>query len=352
MSAPKLLWDWGTAYDLFVSLHMLHRPAQYGIRGAWAAGVRSRLPAHARDLFQRTEMYIAAPYHWVYSLPAPKDGATALAALAQIPAAERLPTLTFAPNAPPPLVDTLRGVMARGKWTDADLEALAAILEAHKPPPSKKELIEGLALWSRAEEFGEQYLEGLQAYHEVFFAEEENRIRPALQAALDRAQALAKKLELPELLEELSQGLRFAELPKAAELVLAPSFWSTPLIVEAWVGVDRHLILFGARPADAALSAGEAVPDALFKALKALADPTRLRILRYLAKEPLTPAQLSRRLRLRAPTVVHHLYALRIAGLVHLTVGQGDERRYTIRREGVASTLDALMRFLEIDTRE
>ena len=65
---------------------------------------------------------------------------------------------------------------------------------------------------------------------------------------------------------------------------------------------------------------GELVPDALYQPLKALADPTRLRILRYLSDEPLTPAALARRLRLRSPTVIHHLDALRLARLVILTL--------------------------------
>jgi DNA-binding transcriptional ArsR family regulator len=90
----------------------------------------------------------------------------------------------------------------------------------------------------------------------------------------------------------------------------------------------------------------EVVPDALFRALKALADPTRLRILRYLAAEPLSPAQLSRRLRLRAPTVIHHLHTLRLAGLVYLSFEAGD-RRYAARIQAVATTFDALHRFLQ-----
>ena len=32
-----LAWDWGTAYDLFMSLEVLHEPAKFGLRGAWAA---------------------------------------------------------------------------------------------------------------------------------------------------------------------------------------------------------------------------------------------------------------------------------------------------------------------------
>jgi DNA-binding transcriptional ArsR family regulator len=106
------------------------------------------------------------------------------------------------------------------------------------------------------------------------------------------------------------------------------------------------LVLFGARPADTALVPGEQIPEAMLQALKALADPTRLRILRYLAQESLTPSQLSRRLRLRAPTVIHHLNALRLAGLVHLTVADEAERRYTVRLEALEATYDALETFL------
>jgi DNA-binding transcriptional ArsR family regulator len=91
---------------------------------------------------------------------------------------------------------------------------------------------------------------------------------------------------------------------------------------------------------------GEAVPDLLFQTLKALADPTRLRILRYLSAEPLTPAQLSRRLRLRAPTVIHHLHALRLARLVHLIISH-EGRRYEARREAIRNGWAMLEEYLD-----
>jgi DNA-binding transcriptional ArsR family regulator len=87
----------------------------------------------------------------------------------------------------------------------------------------------------------------------------------------------------------------------------------------------------------------------LLGALKALGDPTRLRILRYLVAESLTPTQLARRLRLRAPTVVHHLDVLRLARLVHLTLKSGEKWRYAARPEAVRTTFDALEEFLEAE---
>lgn len=50
VNLPKLLWEWGTAYDMFISLAVLHEPAEFGVRSSW------RL-AFANGCRQRTEKY-------------------------------------------------------------------------------------------------------------------------------------------------------------------------------------------------------------------------------------------------------------------------------------------------------
>jgi DNA-binding transcriptional ArsR family regulator len=352
---PQLLWEWGTAYDLFMSLEVLHKPADFGVRGAWAAGVRARLSTAEREILEDSRSLFYMPLHWIHSLPDPKDALTVLWTLGQIPRAERLPLLTYHPERSSEVEQVLSDVSTRRAWDEGDLEVLRAAYQCseEKKPPSAKELASILGWWARAEEFGQRYLEALHAYHEVFFAEEEKRIRPALQDALARAQDLAGRMALPELLEELSQGLRFVELPDVSEWVLVPSYWSTPLVLFDKVSAERVIWVFGARPANASLVPGEAVPDSMLRGLKALSDPTRLRILHYLAQEPLTPAELSRRLRLRAPTVTHHLKLLRLAGLVQLTLGEGkEERRYAARPEAIQATFASLEGFLEPDDAE
>jgi DNA-binding transcriptional ArsR family regulator len=351
MQAPQLIWDLGTAYDLFISLIILHDPAAFGVRAAWAAGMRSRLPTAEREFLEQAHETFHAPLHWIHHLPYPKDGRAALHALEYIPPSERLPALALSPETPPEMTALLQEVAARRDWDEADREALRAILVEHWPKKrhaSAKTLADVLTWWSRPDEFGELVLDSLRAYYEVFFAEEEQRIRPALQTALEEAQELAGQLDLPALLEELSQGVRFTALPEVSELALAPSYWSDPFVFYHLVSADRMLILFGARPEDASLVPGEVVPDALLQALRALADPTRLRILRYLMDERLTPTQLAHRLRLRAPTVVHHLTALRTARLVQLTIGEEKkEVRYAARTETIQATFAALREFLE-----
>ncbi len=354
MPPSQLLWDYGTAYDLFVSLDVLHNPAEYGVRGLWAAGVRARLPAPQRKMLEQSLSVLpCVPFSWVYGLPEPKDGNTALWALSRIPPEERLPTLALQPEWPPEYAAILRSVHSQRSWNEDDHQAIEAIrrkisAQEGKKPPSHQELAMILDWWVRPEEFGERYLEALSVYQEVFFREEEKRIRPALQLALSQAQERSQQLGLVDLLEELTQGVRFERLPEAEQVVLAPSYWCTPLVSFGELGERGSIYLYGARPSDASLVPGEMVPDALLQVLKALSDSTRLRILQYLTEQPLTPTQLSQRLRLRVPTVVHHLKTLRLAGLVRLTLGEAAvTKHYAARPEAVEMAFATLKSFLE-----
>ena len=346
-STPKLLWDTGTAYDLFMSLTVLHDPEDFGLRGAWAAGVRSRLPAPEREILQQASPFYEGAMQWVYSLPAPKDSATALKYLAELSPQDRIRTLFFSSQVSDEARTVLEGVALRNQWTKTEQKTLRSALRGFKFSATKVNDI--LKLWENIADSGERYLKALKTYYDVFFAEEEIRIRPALDQAVERSQAMAEEMDIPELLEALSEGFRFGDRLKVSEIVLVPSFWITPLICDLRVSAEKMLFVFGGRPANASLVPGEVVPDALFRALKALADPTRLRILRYLTAEPLTPAQLARRLRLRPPTVVHHLRALRLAGLVYLTLEAGYKVHYAARSEAVDAMAVSLKAFLEQD---
>ena len=84
----------------------------------------------------------------------------------------------------------------------------------------------------------------------------------------------------------------------------------------------------------------------MVRTLKALADPTRLKILHDLSHKELTPSEIARRLHLRAPTVTHHMNELRMAGLVHKII-QGQETRYRTRRESFNAMCDEMNAFLD-----
>jgi len=351
---PEITWDIGTAYDFFVSLLILHEPTEFGLRSAWAAGMRQRLPTRDREVLEsfRSCVVVTPPLKWLYSLPQPKDGETLLSVVKELPPLERLYALIGLDEAEPVVKELVEDIATRGEWKEPDLDALIAYYKeiGKKKPP--KYFTNKLDTWAQGGEFGEKILHALHSYYEVFFAEEERRIFPAIKASLTQAQEYAQNHDFPELFEEISQGIRYSveRFKGVSKVILAPSFWAAPFL---FYSSQKPIFLFGARPDNASLVPGELVPDALMASLNALSDPTRLKILRYLSTESLTPTQLATRLRLRAPTVLHHIKALRTAGLVYVIPGpKQKEVHYQTRTERLNLACEMLKQFVRGQDKE
>ncbi|MFW5713936.1 MAG: ArsR/SmtB family transcription factor [Brevefilum sp.] len=350
-SQPNISWDKGSAYDLFVSLWILHRPDEFGLRPSWAAGVRSRLPIPLRDALEEAQKFINVPLAFIHDLPAPKDAAAALSALKALPPEDRLPALVFGNKSDKRTKKYKAFLMSlQGKQRlTAGVEA--QIKEGYRPSSrATKSVLRALFdAWSDRKLFGEKLYQAMEAYVKNFYQEEEVRIIPAQEKALENARSLAAEKDVLSVLEELSAGVRLDLIADVENLILAPSFWGAPFVFFDRLDEVSALVLFGARLKGMALVPGDLVPEELLNALKALADSTRLRILRYLLEAPGTPSELSKILRLRPPTVIHHLNQLRLAGLVRLTVSPETERRYEIRMDGVDGTITHLNHFLSGD---
>jgi DNA-binding transcriptional ArsR family regulator len=340
-------WDLSTAYDFFISLLVLHSAADFGLRPSWAAGVRQRLSSPRREFLERVSTFASVPLVWISSLPDPKDAATALQRAADLNPVERLFDLTLPGDSPEEVRTTLGKIARRGSFTVADKEVLGRSLMQKNTHLRAAGLENLLQAWKSAEKSSQQLLDALREYYEVFFADEEARILPALKAGLQDARKRAGRISLNTLVEELSRGVHFDEVDVVGELVLAPSYWSTPFVFHVYPGGEKSLIVFGCRPELESVTPGAIVPDALVNSLKSLADPTRLLILQYLAARPLTPTELARLLRLRPPTVIHHLQALRLAGLVAVRVSETGEKRYGARLEMLNSIFSSVKEFLK-----
>jgi hypothetical protein len=348
--SPKISWDVGTAYDLFASLYVIHSPADFGLRAPWAAGIRSRRSSESRDLLSFTAFYMDIPASWLLNLPKPKYARTVLDALEALRPEEILPALATNPENREPCEEVVRRVLAKGSRNDADVKQYQSCIgPAHQKTPMYGTDFIGrwLDCWARPDRFGESYRRGLREYYEVFFREEERRILPDVERALAQAQELAVRVPAVELFEKLSRGIRIEYHLKQAELVLVPCWWCSPRILYTNIAPGRQVVLFGARPADASLVPGDSVPGELLLALEALSDPTRLAILKALAEAPLSQADIARRLRLRPPTISHHLKSLRIAGLIAYIGETPGETRYGVRLPQIGETCSQLKAFLK-----
>ena len=88
---------------------------------------------------------------------------------------------------------TVYAVAARRAWDEAELRHLTGLMQEGEwrlqPPATVRKLAgDTLDMWANPEESAEALLAALTCYHEVFFAEEEARLRPQLDAALAHAQ--------------------------------------------------------------------------------------------------------------------------------------------------------------------
>lgn len=344
---PQLTWISGTAFDLFISLYVLHHPDRFGLRASWAAGVRSRLPQADREFLERAQNFLAAPLSWLLSIGNDLSARAALHALAELPAAERLAALTRNADPSEDFLLVIRKIQQTGAFSAEDVQIVANEYSRRSGEMRPQAAIELCKAWCQPADFGRDYLQALNSYYAVFFEEEERRIQPALASGLAEARSLAGQLPLPELLERLTHGVHSVNWYTAREIILAPSFWSTPLIFNNPIGADKVILVFGSRPKAQTIVPGGSLPETLVEALKALADPTRLRILRHLSSQPLNPTELAHRLRLRAPTVIHHLNALRLAGLVAVSLQADGERRYTLRRDVLQEHMHELTAFID-----
>lgn len=80
-------------------------------------------------------------------------------------------------------------------------------------------------------------------------------------------------------------------------------------------------------------------------AYKALADPTRRRILRILRDGPLTSGEIAERFETSWPTVSRHLAVLRDAGLI-LSVREGQQIIYELNTTVVEDVVNSLLEWV------
>jgi len=345
----KIHWDISTAYDLFISLRVLHEPEEFGVRASWAAGVRSRIPPEHRKVLEQVAIIQMVPLSFVYSLDEPKDSTQLLKKLKKIPAESILERLSISGRKLSETDKFFLNTKPGQKWTRDEILQIMQRWGREENKETKAVFATLNEIWANRKEFGEKLVAALEAYIEIFFAEEEQRILPILQQELSHARMRAGSRPLPAMLEEITAGVRYGNIEELTDIILGPTFWGSPLMFLEWFDDFKLIALFGARPGSMSIIPGDIVPDGLLRGMKALSDSTRLRILRYVAQEPQTAAELSRVLRLRPPTVNHHLSQLRMAGMVQVYLDSSGERKYSARYEGFEDTQEMLNSFVRGD---
>jgi DNA-binding transcriptional ArsR family regulator len=191
--------------------------------------------------------------------------------------------------------------------------------------------------WARSE-----LVSLLEEHLEMVFATELAPVTVAITSGVRRAEDLLDVLPTVVAIEQLSNGYTVDTDLQLTEVVLAPSAFIHPFVAAR---VDERtgsgIVVFGVRSDSFARFDDAPIDPAILKAAKALGDPGRLRLLRLLARESLTSAELQSQIGLSPATVHHHLHQLRAAGFVRQERTQKG-MRYTIRRASAADLLERL----------
>ena len=181
----------------------------------------------------------------------------------------------------------------------------------------------------RASTLKDLVLEALSGWYERVFLRDEASVSELL---ADDARARRSLIATdPERLILIATGVRYVPNHEVDSVLLVPT-----LIMRPWLAVVcyRRTRIYCYPVLDDPQPGEAAVPSILLRTYEALADPSRLRILKALGTERLSAGQLADRLAEPKEAVRAHLARLRLGRLVQLTCGDDPtyERRTDLMR--------------------
>lgn len=170
-------------------------------------------------------------------------------------------------------------------------------------------------------------LRALTAWHEHYFRQLDPALLAGLAADAEAMRGLSETTAPTQLVELATGGVEVAPTPDLQLVVLIPQHHFRP--------INLYLHLQGlslyAYPADVLPPEPGAPPLALTRLTGALADTSRLKILRLLASDAFTFTEVQKEMGLAKSTVHHHLVTLRAAGLIRVHDLRADGAKYSLR---------------------
>jgi DNA-binding transcriptional ArsR family regulator len=148
-------------------------------------------------------------------------------------------------------------------------------------------------------------------------------------------------------IEEASGGVVVMPEEPMEKLALVPQYHARPWNIYSLTGRT----VLHCYPADAWPPTPGEPSSRLTRLTRALDDPSRLRILRYVAGGPRTFTEIAEQVSLTKPTVHYHLVLLRAAGLMRVEtyLSKAYGSRYTLRRSALQELTSELDQFLSPD---
>ncbi|MGG6311095.1 ArsR/SmtB family transcription factor [Paenibacillus macerans] len=185
----------------------------------------------------------------------------------------------------------------------------------------------------------DSYVPLLKTWNQLYFGKTEPQLNPLLKEDALEKNTLLQKMDIAALIEYASGGLVLEPLKPISQVVLTPSIHFRP--INTYVFYEN--VLFIQYPLDLPEIDEDEPPMVLKRLTRALAEPQRLRLLRYVADEPKSIQELLKDLGEPKERLMHDLMRLRVAGLLRIHLLAQDTEKFSIRPDGAAE----LQMFLE-----
>lgn len=183
------------------------------------------------------------------------------------------------------------------------------------------------------------YIPLLRNWNDLYFADVAPHYKPLLEEDAAEKATLLHKMDPEALVEYASGGIVLEPGLPIEQVVLVPSVHFRPINTYSFYS---HVLLIQ-YPIDIPEMDEDEPPTCLLRLTRALANPERLRLLRYVAIEPKSLLEMMNNLNESEDKLMHHLMRLRVAGLLRVHLVDIDREKFSIRPDGAAE----LQMFLE-----
>jgi DNA-binding transcriptional ArsR family regulator len=160
--------------------------------------------------------------------------------------------------------------------------------------------------------FRDQYVDLIRKWNDLYFSKIEPETLMILRESVMKWEGKEIKGDPVQFVEKVSGGLKIEQYDGLQQVILTPSFHTTPLIIISKMKNIAHIFY----PVDKPENDPNQPSKKLVRITKALADENRLRIIKLLKEGPKTFTEILQYFSVSKSTVHHHVMLLRTAGLI------------------------------------
>ncbi|APB71029.1 ArsR family transcriptional regulator [Paenibacillus polymyxa] len=172
----------------------------------------------------------------------------------------------------------------------------------------------------------------LKLWDRDYFRALEGELRVLAEEDAAEKRMLLSKMEPEALVEYATAGLVVPHMEDLDTVVLFPVVHNRP--INSYCFYTRTLLI--QYPVDIPEESEKEPPTLLLRLTRAVNDPQRLRILRYVAQGPKSLEDMRHDLSRLEDTLMSDMMILRVAGLLRIHIGRYHKEKFSIRPDGAA----------------